>query len=370
MSLQFIVQTELGRYTDLFKNAIKAGEFDALDVAVAYATVGGVAVLTDVLANSLGDRWLGMNKRWLVGIDWCRSDPPALSQLTQLEMSEVRVPDGSALVKRKAGCQPSVTYHPKLFVLRGPEAIAVISGSGNLSANGMLRGCECGSLLIEASQKKTRQTSGMASDLGKPSIVAPLQGWFDRAWTRGAKYPSIARAYETICRKRAKDEVLVPTDDDSVARYANGLTAIQLQQLRTFDHLWIESGALGANLGRGKPGNQLDMKRFTRVYFGAAADDLPPETPIDDLTLIWDGAPHTHRTLKFGDNKMDKLNVPPVGQRGDRYYEGKTLLFTRVRSHVFDFKVGDEAQKESWRRLSERSGVLMPNIKTREWGLF
>jgi len=292
MSLQYLVQPFHGPYSDLFKFALGQGEFTSIHAAVAYATIGGVRVLANILAESMLERWNLMNKSWLVGIDWCRSDPPALMQLTKLNDSSVRVPDGARIIATP-GCSPTVTFHPKLFLLNGPEIAAVISGSGNLSANGMLRGCECGSLFLQKNDPRETENSPVQH-------VTLLRRWFDEAWSHATNYKDISVAYEKACVQRAREKVLMPTDDDSVAVQRRALNAIQLQQLRTFDHMWIESGDVGSNLGRGKPGNQLDMKRFSRVFFGATAEDLAIETEIAKLTLVWDGVSYPEETLKYG----------------------------------------------------------------------
>ena len=362
MSLQYVIQPSHGPYSELFNVAIRQGQFTSLQVAVAYATIGGVRVLTQILEEHLQSSWTSMNKSWLVGIDWCRSDPSALTQLANLPNSQLRVPAGAQLV-RNPGCNPTQTFHPKLFLLTGPETASLISGSGNLSANGMLRGCECGSLFIYRNERQeTERFPGRE--------ITRVQQWFDDAWLIATNYGDISESYQKACIKRARGQVLMPTDDDAVIVQPRGLNAIQLQQLRTFDHLWIEPGDLGSNLGKGRPGNQLDMKRFTRVFFGATAEDLQPETPIADLTLNWKGVSHPARTLKYGDNTMDKLNIPSAGDRGEMFYRGTTLLFTRSAPSLFEFTVGKATEKARWRRLSVQRGVIMPAIGRREWGVF
>src|SRR5919201_1134971 len=85
-------------YLSLFRSALEAAQFQQLDVAVAYATVSGVRSLLPVFENLAGANWDGIEKRWVVGIDWCRSDPVALDQLSALAGSSVRIWDGEALV--------------------------------------------------------------------------------------------------------------------------------------------------------------------------------------------------------------------------------------------------------------------------------
>jgi hypothetical protein len=118
------------------------------------------------------------------------------------------------------------------------------------------------------------------------------------------------------------------------------------------------------------PGNQLDMKRFTRAFFGASIDNIAPNTQIDHITLVWEGERHDDRTLKLGDNHMDKLNVPPAGDRGRLFYRGKALLFTRRSDGAFDFDAGDQNERQRWRAMSRRYGVIHRLSTNREWGLF
>jgi len=364
MSTQYVVQTRTTRkYTELFSMALDAAKYTDLYVAVAYATVGGVRTIEKTIQTHVDSQaWDSLKKCWLVGIDWCRSDPPALERLQGMKNSEVRVPNGRVLIVSE-GCVPRDTYHPKLFIFDGTEATAVICGSGNLSANGLTKGCECGNLLIFKSDggKAPRESQ-------EPQYL--LQ-WFDSAWTSATPYKEIKDTYEARCRKRIKRGIAVPTEDDAKPPVAQGgLSEEQIRQMRSYSNFWIEAGALGANLGKDQPGNQLDMKRFSRVFFGASIEELAPNTIIDVVTLFWEGRAHKDRTLKFGDNGMDKLNVPPPGEKGPMFYKGKTLHFIRMDDGSFLFDVGNEAQKNKWRSRSTRVGFSYRYPGGREWGLF
>jgi hypothetical protein len=74
--------------------------------------------------------------------------------------------------------------------------------------------------------------------------------------------------------------------------------------------------------------------------------------------------------VAFGDNLMDKLNVPPSGDRGRLFYRGKTLLFSRRSDDAFDFAAGDQTQRRLWRETSRRCRTIHPLSRNREWGLF
>lgn len=371
MKQHYIVQSwESKQYVDLFRMALQGASYTEFYAAVAYATWGGVRVLDHILREGSDGQWNRVRKRWLVGIDWCRTDPSALSRLMALPSSAVRIPSGRFLVSR-SGCNPATSYHPKLFLLRGKARSAIICGSGNLSINGLTKGCECGSLFLV--------NHPASDDAEGHSQLTRLLAWFRQAWRNASPVNSSLRAqYEQRCKHLLKQGKAVPTEDDasppepSPRRRGKTLSEEQVRALRTFDNLWIEASALGANLGHGRPGNQLDMTRYTRVFFGAALCDVPVNTVIDELTLVWDGHRYEGRTLRFCDNGIDKLNVPPAGSRGPLYYKNRTLLFTRQSDGTFAFVVGDRRQVTEWRRISRQRGLLhaMPGRKPREWGLF
>lgn len=361
--MKYVIQKSSGKtkYTDLFNCVAEGANYDLLCVAVAYATTGGVRILERTLQRAMTSHWESIKKQWLVGVDWCRSDPSALARLQEFPNSAVRIPNGYDLVTKR-DCTPAETYHPKVYIFSRHEDVAVICGSGNLSANGLTRGCECGCAQVHSTTRSS----------GRRNPANTVTKWFESAWKVADAYGKLRRKYENLCRRRARENAHIPIDDDVPAPKPDGisrqqLSTTQIRQLRTLDHLWIDAGSLGANLGRGIPGNQLDMKRFTRAYFRAPVENVAPNTIIDRITLVWNGSRYDERTLKFGDNEMDKLNVPPVGSRGDQFYRGKTLLFTRQPDGAFGFDVGDDSQKRRWKA---RSREVVYKVGRREWGLF
>src|SRR5438270_8473441 len=80
-------------YVSLLETGRATCAFSHLDVAVAYATIPGVKRLLPVVGD--------LKARWLVGIDWCRSDPTALDRLAAVAGSSVRVPNGAVVIERQ-----------------------------------------------------------------------------------------------------------------------------------------------------------------------------------------------------------------------------------------------------------------------------
>jgi len=148
LSHRFVMQPFKGStYLELFAAAYRYGPFTNLDVAVAYATMGGAEAIVSEFARLDPVGWSTIRKRWLIGVDWCRTDPVALDQLDGLPNSAVQIPSGARLVEIP-GCTPKTPFHPKAFILRGDRSVAVICGSGNLSRNGLTRGHELGTAVV------------------------------------------------------------------------------------------------------------------------------------------------------------------------------------------------------------------------------
>jgi hypothetical protein len=168
-----------------------------------------------------------------------------------------------------------------------------------------------------------------------------------------------------------------PTDDDVITPRQldrrRGLKSDDLQQLRMATRLWIETGNLHKNRGKGQPGNQLMMSAMTRVFFGFAAEDVPTDTHIGSIDIRFVGHARVERTLRFSNNSMDVLNLPVPGDDGPDAYDQEVLLFTKSvdsQSSYFRLQLGSPAQRIQWRQQSERMGRVFSMTSGRLWGVF
>ena len=74
--------------------------------------------------------------------------------------------------------------------------------------------------------------------------------------------------------------------------------------------------------------------------------------------------------MRFGNNQMDKLNLPVPEDGGPPEYEGKTLLFKRVSSNRFQLSVRSRAAASRWKSKSRNQGTLFEMRSGREYGVF
>jgi HKD family nuclease len=138
-----------------------------LRVAVAFVTLGGVEILTELLGG-----WSG--KLELVARGAPITQPDALDRLEQSGAS-VR-----AVVGRRA-----MKFHPKLWMSEGPDAVEVLSGSGNLTGGGLSENDEQFELLsLEPAEEKwiAIQRARIETFLTYGVPIAELRG--SRYWDR------------------------------------------------------------------------------------------------------------------------------------------------------------------------------------------
>lgn len=360
---------------DRLVEAVESGEWTHLDAAVAYVVVGGVRLLEERLGDATV--WRSLRKRWLAGIDWCRSQPLALQALERMPRTQVRIVDGADLVARP-GCPPDQPFHPKGYLLRQvtnrrTTSWGLLLGSGNLSFNGLQKGREL-DYWVSASATTTHADQIVANTVDAVSV------WFRRLWRDATPYREIAADYEVNFSHHQRSPSAAVTDDDTAPPSLwgrPGLTNEDLVKLRSFDHLWVDTGSMYSNLGADRPGNQLDLKRFTRVFFGFPAADLRPNSYVGSVVIEYEGHVHPDRHLRYGDNGMDKLDLPVPGVGAPPDYRHQTVQFTRVagRGGRVRFRlelVASDADRNTWAARSREIGGFfrMGGGSAREFGVY
>lgn len=327
--------------------------FESFSAAVAYATAGGSELLVTRL-HEVAKHWQGSRKRFLIGIDFGRTEPNALVQLATLPNAEVRIPNGLSVL-RTVTLMPRVIFHPKVYVVRTPSqgrptSLGVFVGSANLTVSGLTLGSECGVLqrwvpplgALER-QMLRRHWAGLA--------------WFERVWSSADPVHAILPMYQDVWRRAQPAPSPVDPCEELLYRgkAGNVVQGAQAVRLATARALWVETETLYKNRGPTHPGNQLDLPRGTRVFFGFPPDDVPRNTIFGELVVECVGFAPVVRTMRFGNNMMDKLNLPVPGAAGPPSYDHSVLLLERVgvdttgRPH-FRVQVGRNKDLARWKK--------------------
>lgn len=341
---------------------VQTNEISSIDVAAAYITSGGADRLLSSLSGAMGDAWATVEKRWLTSFDYLRTEPVALRALMEAPTSSVRVHDAERCIAT-AGV-PRTPFHPKAFLLSGPVCEYAIAGSGNISRSGLSIGIEAG--LFVGGPRDAR------GDQGCRESIDAIRAWSTALWQGAMPLDAaLLESYAGVFETRENLRNPVPTEDDVATTDARqgGLSSDDLRRLRVCRHLWIEAGNISRNRGPDAPGNQLMMKRLSRVYFGFPPDDVPRNSPIGDVIIQYRDLP-IECSMTFSDNGMDKLVLPIPGTEGPLQYDNENLLFEQRSPRHFRLSVGTGAEKTAWRRRSAAGSGAFRMSSGREWGVF
>ena len=343
-----------GQYMGMIRSAFERTRPQRICAAVAYATQSGVAELDEALGDLKS--WRKATKRWLVGIDYCRSDPLALTHLRDLPSSKVRIFDGEFVSNRK-GCVPRDSYHPKAYLLLGNKRSTAVVGSGNLSRTGLRQGIEAAAAFSES----------------KPEAIDYLHSWFTKHWRLATPLSSIEDEYQRQHDSLENRRHPVASEDDAVpasASNAGQLGPADLRKLRVCRHLWIEAKKITRNLGANRPGNQLMMKRNSRMFFGFEAADLEQDTLVGYAAIQFDDNALKDCSLRFSNNSMDVLTLPVPVSEGPAEYDNQTLHFEQTGVREFRLTIGSPSEVKRWRQLSSSIGGKQAMKSGRQWGVY
>lgn len=336
----------------------------AVDIAVAYITASGLTTFLEALDRVAPSVISSPATRWVTSFDYFRTDPAALAQILALRPKNLRVHGGVSALNRK--CVPSVPFHPKVFIVKYKAGRAIVAGSGNMSYSGLRRGHEAGFSVA---------TSSGTSKLDKQLRVAASSytSWYSRLWSDADPLtPAILRRYQDMYDLASHLKGPALTDDDTVppSEVARGLSLADLAKMRACRRMWIEAGNISKNRGPALPGNQLMMKRMSRVFFGVPAVDVPPDTHLKYLDVAHEGGAWKNCSLSYSNNKMDKLTLPIPGVDGPPKYDGHTLLIERITPSKFSVKILSAAAKASAVAASSTIGAAFVMSGGRRWGVF
>lgn len=359
----YIAQPGTRTTLDALQAILRNGGVERLDVAVAYVTSSGVHDFLQGVCNTLGGDWDAIPKRWITSFDYCRTEPVALDRLLSLPRSSIRIHDAAFCLEH--GGAPKVPFHPKAFLIRTNQQDCVLAGSGNMSRSGLSRGIEAG-LSVSVNRLPPAEPTATAA-------IRAMNAWFSRTWRVSAPLTKpILESYRQVFENNDNLKAPNPTEDDvaSTETGRGALSTSDLRRLRVCRHFWIYAGNVTRNRGPKLPGNQLMMKRLSRVYFGFRSAAVPENTHIGDVVISFNGGVGAPMSLTYSDNKMDKLGLPVPGAGGPPAYDNQYLLFERTMPGVFNLTMGTKATKTQWLKSSKAIDGAFQMSSGREWGIF
>ncbi|WP_193597864.1 hypothetical protein [Microbacterium sp. YJN-G] len=304
--------------------ADRAGDYECVDIAVAYASAEGVRLLENALA---GPSWTEARKRFLVSLDFGFTQPKALARLSEISNAEVRIPNGREVLG-SAALRPQTAFHAKVYsfgVEQYPYLRALVVGSANLTASALSTGAE----VVTTQTWKSYSTAAL-NDLRRARSVLE---WFRDTWKNADALADVLDEYREKRRALPRPPRIREERTKATRRYLASLEDHEISgdlsvQLAAAKALWIDASSVIRNRGA-LPGSQLNTPRGTRVFFGFASEKVPRDTTLGSIDLRIVGHAYHDRTIRFSNNGMDIINLPIPEQNGVETYQGTFLLFAR-----------------------------------------
>jgi hypothetical protein len=238
------------------------------------------------------------------------------------------------------------------------EATGILVGSANLTCSGLCFGHEHALVIhLVGGSIADSLTAGIDELSAVVESAACIDNEFiDRYEAIGPAAPKLPEDFEDKrAEKILQDQSVIPSEE-AVA-------------LASSNNLWVEIDYVVKNRGRNEEGNQIDLKRGTRVFFGFGDGPLSRNSPIGTVRIRY----NTHsasRNLRFGNNQMDKLDLPIPGQEGPDTYQDQTLLFRRESDGAFRMVLGTPEQISDWKARSRAMETSFEMRSGRAYGVF
>jgi HKD family nuclease len=354
-----------GAIRDGLITTAKSARYERMLATVAYATERGCKLMNQSLDS---EQWRKMKKDWLISFDLGITEPNALRYLEKLPNSEVRIPNIPSVLN--SSLRPSHHFHNKAFLFenkRGIGSVALFSGSANLTYGGLLLNDEQGVSMTYILPSVEQEIMMYRELLERKKI---LEQQFHEGIVLSEDV--INRYIELWTRKRdviqdiLEDEVDIVKNVDVPNPATNQKELIMIGLAKCF---WIDVKYVVSNLGKGRPGNQIDLSRGSRIFFGFSGEKVPENTVFGNVELIYQGV-MSDCSMRFGDNSMDKLTLPLPGNPGPQTYRNQTLLFSKRSDGAFDLYVGNDNDITHWKERSRNQGTTFKMKSGRQYGVF
>lgn len=292
------IQTPGSKPTLEYWHDMLSGNVANTIAAFAYVTDSGAAKM-----HVLKKRFQSIQKcRWIFGIDYGRSHPTAIRKMAELARhGEVRIYDGNYVVNA-TGFTPRESFHLKTVLTVGKLGCprTQLVGSGNLSGLGLTSGIEAG-CLIDYTANDSEKGRG---------VLSTLEG----LWLKSVPFGDIIDRYQDLWAAATAPIISKGSKPKGSIRKL----------------FWVDVGYVTKNRGELKPGNQFDLPRGSHVHLGLPEVSNPARNSIlGDLKMRTPSGAVVSRSLRFGNNSMEKLTLPIPEDNGYEAYDGKILTLER-----------------------------------------
>jgi HKD family nuclease len=321
--------------------------FDRIRIATAFASEAGVEVLRDKVGKAAFD---AASKEALIGVENGFTQPEALDRLAKAPSSSVRAPSGAAALAAP-GLRTTSFFHPKVYAFEDTAggSVAILSGSANLTAGGLLNNIET-----------LFAWSGPATD----PVAQAFDLWWTAEWANATVVNAAFVASYTAARPKLPTPPGIPLAGPAAAT------------LKAAGSLWLEL----THKPEGGSYNQIELL-LTAHHFFYPNVATPPKASPRALTFVdTTGATYTSpdRSVRFNGpplrkkgNSMWRVYMPTAREGLKGYQDGDVLVrYQRTGTpdeYLVEIADAQSAQAQQW--IAGSAGVATkPGARPRRMG--
>jgi HKD family nuclease len=331
---------------------------------ISYASLAGCKLLNEHLSKAI-PTWKNITKKWLIGLDNGITGSESLRYLADLSNSNVHLFDAEYLLNNNL--HPRLKFHSKLYFFESSDhgAIGIFSGSANLTLSGLVLNTEQATSIVFMNVVSEEEKLALSRLYEQKKR---LEGIFNQ---NAELSPTLYDRYRELCDQR--QELVRNEDDQRTPEILDSnrpeFDLDKAASIAIASNFWVEIRYVVENLGRGLPGNQIDLQRGSRVFFGFDNGTVRRNTVFGSNIITHNGLEY-ECSMRFGNNSMDKLNLPSPQNISLDTYEDKVLLFTRLGNDRFNLQIFPLDNIENFRILSNRHNTSYEMKSGREYGVY
>lgn len=165
-----------------------------LECVVAFAKMSGLKLILENLKKCLVN---GLTARFVVGLNFCQSEPEVLKQLLKLSKKH-------QLKLYLSDDADTDTFHPKIYAVTLEIGSKVIVGSANLTSGGLRSNYEASTLINDSGNSLMQSVQTYIDGLIENNILVPVTS--ERIETYERRY-LINKAWQKITKRRIQKAI-------------------------------------------------------------------------------------------------------------------------------------------------------------------
>lgn len=278
MKIETIIQNPLKEdkvISDKIFSLVKKNKYDCFSTAVAYATIAGVRLITEIFENNNNI----FTSQWVLGLDDYFTQPSAIDLIKTFQNSQLRITSSEYNGHK---------FHAKLYYFRNSNNLflpALMLGSANLTRKAFTKNIEL--VTLYSSENKAESIK--------------LESIWKQFWKLGENISNDELENYRIKFKENMERSQIPNDKEIGDKKEILMSDSSLVDPALANLCWIEVGKI-----TGFQHEQLEIKAEQAIFFGLKKKGGQGSI----INIVTSNGNSVSVPFKYRNNAMWRLNLP------------------------------------------------------------